>query len=88
MSSQTDGSDFTGVFTSDFPDLLSTRMSLSQLPIVNLVLRHVYPQTDDPDPPGVSRLEVSRFSCPRESRYVDGWNPDGNPRAALVRSDG
>jgi hypothetical protein len=84
MSSQTDGSDFTGVFTSDFPDLLSTGMSLSQLPIVNLVLRHVYPQTDDPDPPGVSRLEVSRFSCPRESRYVDGWNPDGNPRAALV----
>jgi hypothetical protein len=84
MSSQTDGSDFTGVFSSDFPDLLSTGMSLSHLPIVDLVLRHVYPQTDDPDPPGVSRLEVSRFSCPRESRYVDGWNPDGNPRATLV----
>jgi hypothetical protein len=72
----------------DFPDLFSMGMSLSRLPIVNFDLHHVYHQTDGPDPPGVSRLEVSRFSCPQESRYVDGWNPDGNPRAAPIQSDG
>ena len=84
MSSQTDGSDFTEVFTLDFLDLFSIGMSLSRLPIVNLDLHHVYPQTDGRDPPAVLRLEVSRFSCPRESRYADGWNLDGNPRAAPV----
>jgi hypothetical protein len=88
MSSQTDGSYFAGVLTSDFLDLLSTGMSISRLSIVNLDLCHVHPQTDGLDLPSVSRLEVSRFSYPRESRYADGWNPDGNPRAAPVRSDG
>ena len=44
MSSQTYDSDFTEVFTLDFPDLFSMGMSISRLPIVNLDLRHVYPR--------------------------------------------
>jgi hypothetical protein len=53
-----------------------------------LDLRHVSPLMDGPDRSGISRLEVSRFSSPRESRFVDGWSPDGNPRVDVARSDG
>jgi hypothetical protein len=52
-----------------YPDVPKYRWALD--------LRHVSPPTDGPDLPGVSRLEVSRFSSPRESRYTDGCYPDG-----------
>jgi hypothetical protein len=37
-----------------------------------LDLRYVSLQMDHLDLPGVARLEVSRFSCPRDPRYADG----------------
>jgi hypothetical protein len=52
-----------------------------------LDLHHVSPLTDGLDRYGVSRLGMSRFSCPRESRFAEGCYPDGNPRVDLARSD-
>jgi hypothetical protein len=89
---------------------------------------HASFQMGGPDFSGISGLVMSRFSCPRESRFpdgqyadplrisdtcpsertaqvmsrdfhygssrslvhgnADGWIPEGNPRTALVRSDG
>jgi hypothetical protein len=40
-------------------------------------LRHVSPLTDSLDLPGILRLEVSRFSPPRESRFPNDYYPDG-----------
>jgi hypothetical protein len=38
--------------------------------------RHVSPPTDGLDFPGISRLDVSRFSCPRDSRFHERRYPD------------
>jgi hypothetical protein len=41
-----------------------------------LDLYHVSPLTDGPDLPGISRLEVSQFSPPRESWFLDDCYPN------------
>jgi hypothetical protein len=65
--------------TCDVPTFLSSGTPISQCRICrrSLDLRHVSPLTDGPDLPGISRLEVSRFSFPRESRFPDDCYPDG-----------
>jgi hypothetical protein len=71
---QMDGSDYIGVFTMDFPDLL-----LTELPICRLSsdLRHVsHPDGRSRSDLAVSRLIVSQFPRPQDLRYPDGPNVD------------
>jgi hypothetical protein len=69
---------YVGVFSWDFPDPLTTGMSISRCAKTPMALdlRHVSLLTDGPNLVGILRLSMSRFTRPRELRFPDGRYPD------------